>query len=178
HRPVLLHHLLDAASRSGADVRWGWEIGTVEKQGPHWTIRASDGREMSGFDLLIVADGARSKFRHLTRSGGIDRGYPWGAHWFIGRNDGSFRENELHQVVRGTRKLGGFLATGRELDGNEPLVSLFWSIKVADDASWRARPLDEWKSEILSLSPHAGGLLEQIRSWDQVLVARYGDVRM
>jgi 2-polyprenyl-6-methoxyphenol hydroxylase-like FAD-dependent oxidoreductase len=178
HRPVLLHHLLDCAAASGAEIRWGWEVDSVEKQDALWSIRTPAGQGAAGFDLLIIADGARSKFRHLTGPGGINRGYPWGAHWFIGKNNGVFPENELYQVVSGTRKLGGFLATGRELDGANPLVSLFWSIKVDDDAAWRKRPLGEWKNEILGLCPRAEPFLEQIQSWDDVLVARYGDVRM
>lgn len=89
-----------------------------------------------------------------------------------------FPENELYQVVHGTRKLAGFLATGRDLGGDEPLVSLFWSIRIEDDAAMRQRPLGEWKQEILALCPKSQGLLDQIESWDQVLTARYGDVRM
>lgn len=178
HRPVLLHHLLQAASAAGVDVRWGWEIDKVEKRGSTWTLQALKGPEAGDFDLLIIADGARSKFRHLAGPGGVNRGYPWGAHWFIGKNDGVFPENELYQVVDGTRKLGGFLATGRDLGGKDPLVSLFWSIKVDDDAAWRKRPLDDWKREVLLLCPKASHLVQQITSWDDVLVARYGDVRM
>lgn len=178
HRPILLHHLIRSMAAEDVDVRWGWEIDHVSRLADGWSLRSATGGECGGFDLLVVADGARSKLRDLAGAGGVNRGYPWGAHWFIGRNDGIFPENELYQVVRGTRKLGGFLATGRDLDGGDPLVSLFWSVKIADDAVWRARPLDAWKQEILALCPQAAGLLDQIGSWDQVLTARYGDVRM
>lgn len=178
HRPVLLHHLIRAMHEAAVEVCWDWQVDHVSRNSGEWTLQSADGREASGFDLLIVADGARSQLRDLAGTGGINRGYPWGAHWFIGRNEGVFPENELYQVVHGTRKLGGFLATGTDLDDGEPLVSLFWSIKVADDAAWRARPLDEWKQQILDLCPKSARLLDQIRSWDQVLTARYGDVRM
>jgi 2-polyprenyl-6-methoxyphenol hydroxylase-like FAD-dependent oxidoreductase len=178
HRPVLLHHLLKAMDAAAVDVRWGWEIEEVSRSGGQWRLRAVDGRECDGFELLIIADGARSKLRNLAGAKGVDRGYPWGAHWFIGKNDGVFPENELYQVVHGTRKLAGFLATGRDLDGGDPLVSLFWSIRIDDDAAIRQGPLDEWKKEVLALCPRAEGLLDQIGSWDQVLTARYGDVRM
>lgn len=178
HRPVLLHHLIRCMREAKVDVRWDWEIGSAVKQGNRWTLRSTTGNVCGGFDLLIVADGARSKLRDLAGAGGVNRGYAWGAHWFIGKNDDVFPENELYQVVDGTRRLGGFLATGRDLDGGDPMVSLFWSIRIADDAELRSRPLDEWKQEILTLCPRASGLLAQISSWDQVLTARYGDVRM
>jgi 2-polyprenyl-6-methoxyphenol hydroxylase-like FAD-dependent oxidoreductase len=178
HRPVLLHYLRKAMDEAEVEVRWGWEIEEVSRLENHWRLRSADGKECDGFDLLIVADGARSKLRDLAGTRGINRGYPWGAHWFIGTNDGVFPENELYQVVHGTRKLGGFLATGRDLDGGEPLVSLFWSIRIEDDTALRQRPLAEWKEEVLALCPKSRGLLNQIESWDQVLTARYGDVRM
>lgn len=178
HRPVLLHHLLRAMDEVDVDVRWGWEIEEVSRPENRWKLRSTDGNESDGFDFLIVADGARSKFRDLADTRGVNRGYPWGAHWFIGTNDGVFPENELYQVVHGTRRLAGFLATGRDLGGGDPLVSLFWSIRIEDDAAWRARPLDEWKREILALCPKSKGLLDQIETWDHVLTARYGDVRM
>lgn len=178
HRPVLLHHLIRAMEREHVDLRWGREISAAERIDGKWTIRTTAGDAFAGYDLLIVADGARSRLRDLAGSGGVNRGYPWGAHWFIGRNHGVFPENELYQIVRGTRKLCGFLATGRDLDGGDPLVSLFWSIRVADDPSWRARALDEWKHEVRELCPRASDLLDQIQSWDDVLTARYGDVRM
>jgi 2-polyprenyl-6-methoxyphenol hydroxylase-like FAD-dependent oxidoreductase len=178
HRPVLLHHLIQAMQDAHVDVRWGWEIETVSKSDKQWNLTSSTGGACGGFDLLIVADGARSKFRDLVGTGGTNRGYPWGAHWFIGHNNGIFPEDELYQVVDGTRRLGGFLATGRDLDGGPPLVSLFWSIKIADDAAWRTKSIDEWKNQILALCPRSADLLSQIHSWDQVLTARYGDVRM
>ncbi|MES2922424.1 MAG: NAD(P)/FAD-dependent oxidoreductase [Verrucomicrobiota bacterium] len=178
HRPVLLHHLIEAMRAAGVEVRWGWEVADTSRPESRWILRSTTGDECGGFDLLVVADGARSKLRNLVETGGVNRGYPWGAHWFIGKNHGIFPENELYQVVSGTRKLGGFLATGLELEGSAPLVSLFWSIKIADDAAWRARPIEEWKQQILALCPKAAGLLDQIAGWDQVLTARYGDVRM
>lgn len=178
HRPVLLHHLRMAMEKAKVDVRWGWEIETIAKSREQWLLKSTKGAESGGYDFLVIADGARSKFRDLAGTRGVNRGYPWGAHWFIGNNDGIFPENELYQVVQGTRRLGGFLATGRDLEGGPPLVSLFWSIKISDDSRWRAGPLAEWKAQILALCPKSAGLLAQITSWDQVLTARYGDVRM
>lgn len=178
HRPVLLHFLLDALRDAAVDVRWGAEVADASRKDGRWELVMEQGGTERGFDLLIVADGARSTLRPKLGWQGCDRGYAWGAHWFIGENRGSFPEGDLHQVVQGTRRLAGFLATGRELGGKEALVSLFWSVKLCDDAAWRARPLEEWKREVLAVCPRAEDLLGQIEDWSQVLTARYGDVRM
>lgn len=178
HRPVLLHYLIAAMAEAGVDCHWGWELQEARRVEGKWELEFSGGRAERGFDLLIAADGARSMLRGKLGFHGVDRGYPWGAHWFIGKNHGVFPEQELFQMVHGTRRLLGFLATGKELEGDEPLVSLFWSIKLADDAAIRSRPLEEWKRGILDLCPQAGTLLDQIGDWSQVLTARYGDVAM
>jgi FAD-dependent urate hydroxylase len=178
HRPVLLHFLLRAMRDAEVEIRWGWEISNVSRTCSKWLLETSDGRSADGFDLLVIADGARSTLRAKLGFHGTDRGYPWGAHWFIGENRGVFPGSELYQMVHGTKRLLGFLATGTELDGGEPLVSLFWSIKLTDDEAIRARPLDEWKQVILDLCPRADVLLDQIQDWSQVLTARYGDVSM
>ncbi|MGB1129156.1 MAG: FAD-dependent oxidoreductase [Haloferula sp.] len=178
HRPVLLHYLLEAMAGENVPVTWGWEVTEVKRLSDGWTLTATDGRTESGFDLVIGADGARSVMRETLGGADLDRGYAWGAHWFIGRNEGAFPIHDLHQVVDGTRYLAGFLATGRELGGEDDLVSLFWSVRLDEDAAWRARPLDEWKQEVLRVVPRARPLLDQIHDWSQVLTARYGDVRM
>lgn len=178
HRPVLLHYLMEAMLAAGVEIRWGHEVTGAVRRDDQWELTLAQAAPEAGFDLLIVADGARSTLRGKLGFKGIDRGYPWGAHWFIGQNHGVFPEHELFQIVHGTRRLLGFLATGTELDGDEPLVSLFWSIKLADDAAIRSRPLEDWKRQILDLCPRSQGLLDQIGDWSQVLVARYGDVSM
>jgi 2-polyprenyl-6-methoxyphenol hydroxylase-like FAD-dependent oxidoreductase len=178
HRPVLLLFLLEAMREAGVDVRWGCEITGAFREPDGWRLQMAGGLEESGFDLLVIADGARSALRGKLGFRGSDRGYPWGAHWFIGENRGVFPEGELYQMVHGTRRLLGFLATGTDLDGGAPLVSLFWSIKLADDTAIRARPLAAWKRDILDLCPRAKVLLDQIHDWSQVLTARYGDVAM
>lgn len=178
HRPVLLHFLIGAMERAGVDIRWGREVVDAIRKEGRWELSFHGGEREGGFDLLVIADGARSALRGKLGFHGVDRGYPWGAHWFIGRNEGVFPEQELFQIVHGTRRLLGFLATGNELEGSEPLVSLFWSIKLSDEAKIRSRSLEGWKQEILGLCPRAEGLLGQIGDWSQVLTARYGDVAM
>lgn len=178
HRPVLLHHLLAAMAKESIPIHWNWEVTAAQHNGQGWILDSATGEQSQPFDLLIIADGARSGLRQQLFPEGINRGYPWGAHWFIGKNNDTFPTSELYQVVNGTRQLAGFLATGRELDNDDDLVSLFWSCKLADDQAIRAQPLQTWKDTILTVTPRAEPFLAQINDWSQVLTARYGDVRL
>jgi len=172
HRPVVMGALIALAEREGVMIHWGRRVEHARKLTDGWEVKGEK------FDLLLVADGARSAMRRRLLGDGLDRGYGWGAHWFIGRNHDVFPSGDLHQMVNGTRQLAGFLPTGNEAEGQEELVSLFWSIRVADEAETRSRPLKEWKDEILGFCPIAEDLLSQIDDWEQVLTARYGDVRI
>ncbi len=171
-RPVVMAALIELVEKEGVEIRWGSRVENARKLLGGWKL------EGESFDLLIVADGARSAMRRVLLGDGYDRGYGWGAHWFIGKNNGAFPSGDLHQVVHGTKLLAGFLPTGTEGGGGAELLSLFWSLRIADDSSIRSEPLEKWKQGVLSLCPSAENLLSQIDGWDQVLTARYGDVRM
>ncbi len=172
HRPVVMNTLIQLVGKEGIDIHWGERIEEARKFSDHWQIRGQN------FDLLIIADGARSAMRQNLLGKGHDKGYGWGAHWFIGKNNQVFHSADLHQIVNGTRELAGFLPTGYELGGKDELLSLFWSVRIEDDAAIRRQPLQKWKDKILRLCPMSENLLGQIGDWDQVLTARYGDVSM
>ena len=178
HRPVLLRVLLDAMEEAGVSMHWNREILDARQHRGRWTLDDDEGATHGPFDLLIIADGARSSLRKFVSPAAVDHSYPWGAHWFIGENNGSFPSDKLHQIVNGTRVLCGFLPTGRHSPDSPELLSLFWSVNLAEDAAIRARPLDAWKAEILRHEPKAEAFIAQITDWSQVITARYGDVRL
>ncbi len=172
HRPVVMNTLIRLVASEGIKIHWGARVEHAQKTSDHWEV------EGEKFDLLIIADGARSAMRQNLLGKSHDRGYGWGAHWFIGKNNQVFPSADLHQIVNGTRELAGFLPTGYEIGGSDELLSLFWSVRIEDDSSIRRQPLKIWKDKILALCPMSGNLLSQIDDWEQVLTARYGDVSM
>lgn len=178
HRPALLGAMLESMMHAGVIMRWNHEITHASCQDTRWFLTNANGQQHGPFDLLIIADGARSTLRHCVSPAAVDHSYSWGAHWFIGENNNSFASNKLHQIVHGTRILCGFLPTGRHMIDSPELLSLFWSVRLADDAAIRSRPLDDWKQQILHYEPQAETLLAQISDWKQIITTRYGDVRL
>lgn len=178
HRPVLLHFLLESMRVSGVAMHWAQEIVSAVRDGQRWHLQNARGETFADYNFLIIADGARSRLRSIVDPTAENHGYAWGAHWFIGKNDGAFAEDELYQVVHGTKVLAGFLPTGHDIGQHDRLVSLFWSIRVGDDAMLREKNIDDWKQEVCHVVPRAESFLQQIHSWEQILTARYGDVCM
>jgi 2-polyprenyl-6-methoxyphenol hydroxylase-like FAD-dependent oxidoreductase len=178
HRGVLFTTLHDAVQREpGVTLRCGVGATGVEHAVDGVTVR-SDAGVVARHDFVIAADGSVSE---LHASGGVPvdvREYPWGALWFVAQDpDRTFRD-ELYQVVRGARRMYGVLPTGRGPTGSSPVVSMFWSICVADHPRWREDGLAAWKAEVATYDKRIAPFLEQITDPSQVLLARYRDVRM
>lgn len=170
HRATFLRILLHGMEDAGAAVSWGAEATDLREENGKRYLVFADGREEGPFDLVVLADGARSRLRDQTGiPSRVDR-YPWGALWFIGKRTSEFSRDQLWQKVGSTRELCGFLPTGTK----EDLLSMFWSVRMDDPLP----SLEEWKKQVLSLVPKAEGFIEQVTSIDQLQKASYHDVRM
>ncbi len=187
HRGVLFEALWGAVlATSSITVRTGVEIVDLERtrvpRGRGLVDR--EGGRHGPHELVVVADGARSQLRDDTSTSKRAVPYPWGALWFVGRDErprDDARTPLLHQVCDGTQRFLGMLPTGLgpgPIEGKPPLVSLFWSIRTDTREAWRRRGLTAWKDEVRALAPEADGVLAQIEDEAQVLFAGYHDVVM
>lgn len=186
HRGVLFNALFGAVQQSGEiDVRCGVRVDELRRVGEQTDVLAA-GVNHGAFDLVVVADGARSTLRDA--SGLVTRAtrYPWGALWAILPDHAGAFGPELYQVLDGTSVMLGFLPTGQgpearpEATGRSdvPLVSVFWSIRGDRVDAWRAEGLDAWRDRVVSLEPRAAQLLAPLTHCDDLLFAAYRDVVM
>ena len=179
HRGVLFEALADAARAAGVSMRCGVEIVGLRRAHAGRVLVDDDGQAHGPFDLVVVADGARSRLAAQVQPGRRQAAYPWGALWFVGVDEGARFAGELLQVVRGARRMLGLLPTGLGPGaGAQPLVSLFWSLRADRLDAWRSAGLATWKQDLLRLAPQAAPVLAQIESPAQVLYSAYHDVTM
>ncbi len=178
HRGTLFVTLYDAVrAEPGVTVHTGAAITRVTRDATGITAVGPDGPR-GRHDLVVVADGAISE---LHASAGVpvtSRGFGFGALWFVADDPGPRFRDELHQVVDGARRMYGILPTGCGPADDRPVVSLYWSLEVAAYPRWRAAGLEAWKAEVRRFDPRCAPVLEQIVDLDQVVLARYRDVRM
>jgi 2-polyprenyl-6-methoxyphenol hydroxylase-like FAD-dependent oxidoreductase len=156
---------------SGAEVEFRLGVTIVSSRQTDGSIEALDdsGGVHGPFDLLIAADGARSRLRSDRALGAAVREFPLGAAWFSGTCDTV--RGRLHQVTRGTRQLIGMLPVGRGR------CSLFCSLPRGGIEALDGG-LEKLKTEILELCPEARPLVEQIREAGDLATARYQIVRL
>lgn len=177
HRGALFGSLLDAAVCAGVEVRVGCAAQSIRADANQASVMDDHSRSHGPFDLVVVADGARSALRRHALQHRVRR-YPWAALWFVGeRRDAAF-DNTLSQVYRGTRRMIGFLPSGRSHPGASETVSVFWSLPRRAYDQVRSAGLESWRREALALAPHAESLLGQVRSLDECVFASYCDSSM
>lgn len=181
HRGVLFDTLLAAVRRETIDLRLGADV-TGLRRGRDERVRVlgPGGEHLGTHDLVVVADGARSRLREHTDLARKVTVYPWGALWFVAKDPESRFTRRLHQTVRGTRRMLGLLPTGRGPDDADPVpnVSLYWSLRCDTLDAWRRAGLAPWRDEILDLNPAAEPVMDQIADLSAVTLAVYHDVVM
>lgn len=146
HRGSLFAALFGALHPAGVAVHTGVEVDEVASDGSV-VIRG----ERHVYDLVIVADGARS---HLRPAWSRVTPYPWGALWYVTTDPALAASNQLFQVYQDTRRFIGFLPSGERPDRpGVPTTSVFWSIRADAVDGWRARGDAAWIDDMRRMRP-------------------------
>lgn len=177
HRGVLFHTLFEAVKDEVKDVRCGVSIARLDPADPT-QLMTDDGEAHGPFDLIVVADGARSQIRAHDFTGVRDDPYPWGALWFVADDPEFQYSGELLQCVDGTKHMMGMLPTGRSHEPNSPnLVSLFVSVRLDQADDVRRAGKAALRDQVLRIAPMAEAALDQLPDMDALILASYRDVR-
>ena len=172
-RTALAQLLLNAALVLGVQVRYASPVERVVVHGAQATVLTSgDDRR---FDLVVIGDGAASTLPAQVGLAVASTVYEWGALWAMFDVDDWAGQALLEQRYGGTRKMYGLMPTARI--GNRLRLSLFWSLPCAGYAAWQARPIEDWKAELLDLWPESLPVVEQIVGHEQFALATYRHAR-
>jgi 2-polyprenyl-6-methoxyphenol hydroxylase-like FAD-dependent oxidoreductase len=168
HRGTLFDLLSGAVAAAGVSVATGFEVRKIAFDG-RWWLRALDGRIRGPFDLIVGADGARSRLRWLSGLCVKDVGYPYGALWAIVPDPNGLAGQVLTQRYRDTRTVLGFLPTGAAQ------ASIFWSVRSRELETERLRGTEAWRAEARSLAGPLAPLVDAVGD-GELLAAHYRDV--
>ncbi len=185
HRGELFTALMSALRASSVRIRTGVEVERVAEEANAARVVTALGDELA-FDLLVVADGARSRLREQVAAEVLVKPYEWGALWSVlpcserlfegARYAHPDPRRTLTQVFDGTTRFVGFLPTGKEPETGRRVTSLFWSIRCRDMDAFVDRGVEHFKDQVLELAPGVEPLLDELTDPSQLLSARYYDV--
>nr|AYM54543.1 monooxygenase FAD-binding protein [Racemicystis crocea] len=179
HRGALFEALFDAVRAARVDLRLGQAIEDLAPEGARRWLVSPEGERFGPHDLVVVADGAKSRLRDDTRMTKHIRPYRWGALWFVAKDEERAFRGALRQVVEGTQTMLGLLPTGLGPGtGHTPVVSMFWSVRGDRADELRGPGFQAWKREALRLWPGSGPVLSQIRDGSDLLFSAYHRVTM
>ncbi|TIS52055.1 NAD(P)/FAD-dependent oxidoreductase [Mesorhizobium sp.] len=173
HRAALFGVLYRAARRAEIPIETNVEIDALDT-GERARPVCANGKRLGPFDLVVDASGARSRLRQCLGDMTVLRPLTYGAFWAsLGWRDG-FDERALLQRYNKASIMLGVLPVGRPEPGAEGMAAFFWSLKPADVEQVRAEGLDAWKERVVSVWPECEAFTNQIDSFEQLSLARYG----
>ena len=168
HRGDLFSVLHAAVVDAGVDLRLHRTVAGLATDGR--TLLTATGDAAGPFDLVVAADGSRSRLRRATGQAAVVHPYGPAALWAVGRDDAI--RGRLVQYARGTGRLCGLLPMG----GGR--ASFFWGVHAADWPALRASPFDAWRDAVVRLASPAGPLVGRLTGWDDLTFSTYRAVWM
>lgn len=187
HRATLCHVLVEAlkAEPLSSQITWrmGVDVEKIEDGGAQARLYGHDnsGKCDAAFDLIIVANGARSQLRPADWVV-LDKPYPWGAAWTIVPECLALNQQILHQFYDGASVMMGILPTGAIPNApQQRLSSIFWSLPTAQLNGWMQEKdaREAWLSQVDQRWPIAAQWLETVIDRpEQWFAANYRDVVM
>lgn len=174
HRAALFDTLYDEVSARRHFVFTGRRVvSTLEEDGQTYLV-IEGGERLGPYDLVVDASGARSELVAASPVAPPTRNLTYGAFWAtLDCPDGLVDERALTQRYDQAKVMIGVLPIGRRRPDLPKQAALFWSLKVADADEVRRQGLDRWKAAVRGYWPECQPLLDQIRDWDQLTLARY-----
>ena len=143
---------------------------TSQKAHAKISMVAKNGEKTAPFDFVIDALGSQSP---LSPEKGKTLSY--GALWAnLDWVEGApFALDQLQQRYHKATHMVGVLPTGTTPQNATFSTAFFWSLEKANYQDWLSKPIDSWKEKVLTLWPETSVLLNQIKSHDDLVMARY-----
>ena len=178
HRGVVFQALYAAAGEAGVRFEFGAEAIGAEQNGGVARLILRGGSS-DGFDLLLIADGARSGFREALGLTRRDAPYKWACVWRIAADPGDLLAGDfgrtLDQRYDGARRMAGVLPIGAAPGNKARHAALFWSLKAQDHAEFQRGGREAWLTELRAFWPRFADFIEAA-PWEEPTLAVYRDV--
>ena len=155
---------------AGVNIREGYEATSCLQSADSVSVTDANGATIGPFDIVVAADGSRSRLRQASGLTKSVREYEEAALWLTGPCQSP--ENRLLQLVDTSGRLVGILPVGMGR------CSFFWGITLQEKRGVWDNGVEAWKQQVVEFYPAAEEILADITSFDEITFATYRNVRM
>jgi len=180
HRASLFHVLFDAVKPRGIPITTSSRIMTVacdpgRSNEPNvQLINEAGQRSDEKYDFVVDASGSYSLVANQLGRHKAPKELAYGALWTtVPLDETTFDPTLLEQRYDAAKVMVGVLPCGRLPNDEQPLATLFWSIRKDNYAAFKAAGLEQWKQAVRTQWPAVESLLKNINDTDQLTHASY-----
>ncbi|PJI92612.1 2-polyprenyl-6-methoxyphenol hydroxylase-like FAD-dependent oxidoreductase [Yoonia maricola] len=165
HRASLFQAIFAAVQARDIKVHTQSQINTARSG----MVQLANGRAHGPFDLIVDSAGAGSPLSPL-----VSQPLPYGAIWgTVDWPKTDLPRTQLSQCYRSANRMIGALPIGKIPGDATPKAAIFWSMPRDSYDTWVAEGIEAWKAEATTLWPAFAPFAAQVRSTDQMTMARY-----
>jgi 2-polyprenyl-6-methoxyphenol hydroxylase-like FAD-dependent oxidoreductase len=162
HRGSVFYELLNAVQTSNITFETGAQIDDFIEIDDKTTLKSAT-KSYEGFDIVIVANGARSLFRDKFPNFHFSKQSGQGAIWTKVEKVGIELPNKIQQIYNKTETMLGLMPIGYEQSNEESFkLNFFFGTSLRYIKNWEETTLEQWKNDVLFISKDYAPYLEQI----------------
>lgn len=169
-RSTVFQLLFDNCIAAGVQICEDSQVNGYRQNANQVTLTSELRGTLGCFDLVVAADGSRSRLRDQSGLTSSVREYPDAAFWTVGPYSGP--DDCLTQVVGRCGRLIGMLPVG----GGR--CSFFWGLRKSDEQATRLAGVDAFRRQVAEFYPAAEEAVTELESLDQIPYATYRTARM
>lgn len=178
-RGTLFEMLFNSLEKSGVKVIKGVEIDKVNFKNNKPFFFDTNQNEYADFDLFIVANGSRSKFREQFGNCVSSKKQPYSAIWAklpLVKED---LKDRILQLYKG-RDLMGFMPIGSDpfTHNNTEIINFFWAVSSQINPVTNDLEFKKWKEFLLKEFSIYADQIELLESKEQLMFSNYFDAQV
>lgn len=182
HRTSLFSNLHSELRKNNISLTVGAEITEIKEDlQTNYTLQTTEGRAFKGFDLVIVANGAKSlirnQFKHLIKHMAQQQ---HGAMWAKVDDVGDEYKDWINHTYHKTSEMLGTMPIGYENNEKAGVskVNFFYGMPTSYLNEWRPELFGSWKERMLTKGKAYTDIIDRITSFDDIAVAPFQSVRI
>ncbi len=179
HRGSLFSNLLNALEKAKIELKTDVEAADLLFDNAS-TVGFKDkrGKSYQNFDCIVVANGANNKLFNKLPIVKRSRFQSQGALWSPVKMPIDTYAGNIYHSYKGAQGVVGAMPIGYSDNEHQSayMVNFFAAASTRFIREWSPEKFDSWKSELYKIAPNYEDLIDEVKSYEQIVAIPYRDV--